>query len=305
MLAELPGAALWMEPNFGRALAITNRPENAYEHSPLYALAGAPEHWIPAVRAFILAAGRARYPDHRRGDPLILKDQNSGEHIGRVLQAVPESRVIVLVRDPRDVMASVADVLHTAGGWAEEWLHPATRKADAEVFENYARGCAQSFEAALTACDRHPGPKAIVTYEELRANANAGLRRICDAIGLAADEDAIAAAVRAHAWERIPSAEKGPGRFHRKATPGAWREDLSPEEIAVVERHAASLLHRFYGAAAPEPKPEAELPVTSAAEPAFNWPTVDLDPQLSATQALIDQLRAENERLRRRLAERR
>src|SRR5690606_33284041 len=109
MLAMLPGAAVWLEPNIARALA--HNPQDAYGHSPLYVLGGVPEHWMPPGRAFILAAVRARYPDHRAGDPLILKDQNCGPQVGRVLRTVPESRVLVLIRDPRDVMASVADAL--------------------------------------------------------------------------------------------------------------------------------------------------------------------------------------------------
>jgi hypothetical protein len=285
MLASLPGAAVWLEPNIARALAIANRPENTYAHSPLYVLGGVPEHWMPAVRAFIVAAVRARFPDHRRGDMLVLKDQNSGEHVGRVLEAVPESRIIVLVRDPRDVIASIADAMRAPNAWTQEWVPPELRQFDVE---ESARDYAQAMGAALAACDRHPGPKIVTTYEELRADPNAAIRRIRDTLGLSASDEAIDAAVYLHAWEHIPAAEKGTGRFYRKATPGGWRDDLSAEEVAIVEQWTAPVLHRFYdGVAAPATKPAQAEAVAQG----FAWPEVDVDPQLSATHVLIDQLR--------------
>src|SRR5690606_19211598 len=105
-----------------------------------------------------------------------------------------------------------------------------------------------------------------------------------------APDDAIARAVSANAWEAVPESEKGSGKFHRKATSGGWRDDLTAEEIAIVERHAAGLLHRFYGG----PAPREASPPADPGPPAFAWPVSkpEEDPQLSATHALIDRLRA-------------
>jgi hypothetical protein len=44
----------------------------------------------------------------------------------------------------------------------------------------------------------------------------------------------------------VPEEEKGPGKFHRKGTPGSWREVLSPQHIEMVERITAPLLKEFY-----------------------------------------------------------
>lgn len=43
-----------------------------------------------------------------------------------------------------------------------------------------------------------------------------------------------------------PEEEKGEGKFYRKATPDAWREDLTPEHVKVVEDVTAPLLKEFY-----------------------------------------------------------
>ena len=45
-----------------------------------------------------------------------------------------------------------------------------------------------------------------------------------------------------------PRGKKGPDKFYRKATPGGWREDLTPEQARTVERITAPLLEDFYPA---------------------------------------------------------
>src|SRR3712207_6981111 len=40
----------------------------------------------------------------------------------------------------------------------------------------------------------------------------------------------LARAVEKFAWENIPEEEKGPDKIRRKATPGGWREDLTPQQ---------------------------------------------------------------------------
>jgi hypothetical protein len=44
----------------------------------------------------------------------------------------------------------------------------------------------------------------------------------------------------------VPEEEKGEGKFHRKATPGGWKEDLTPEQIETVERITAPVLREYY-----------------------------------------------------------
>jgi hypothetical protein len=59
-------------------------------------------------------------------------------------------------------------------------------------------------------------------------------------------------AVEKHAWENVPAEDKGEGKFHRKAQPGGWREDLTPEQVGTVERITAPLLDTYYPAAGGE-----------------------------------------------------
>ena len=60
------------------------------------------------------------------------------------------------------------------------------------------------------------------------------------------EEADLARSVEKHSWENVPEEEKGEGKFHRKAKPGGWREDLTPEQAEIVEGVAGSLLRELY-----------------------------------------------------------
>jgi hypothetical protein len=66
------------------------------------------------------------------------------------------------------------------------------------------------------------------------------------------EEARLAKAVEKHSWENIPEEEKGQGKFYRKATPEAWREDLTRRQVKTVERITAPLLEEFYPTAPAE-----------------------------------------------------
>src|SRR3712207_3743315 len=99
---------------------------------------------------------------------------------------------------------------------------------------------------AAEAYAAHRGPKVLVKYEELRADALEEMKRIHSVLRMSVDEKKLRQAVHEHSWENIPEEEKGEGKFRRKATPGSWREDLTTKQARIVERVTAPLLGEFY-----------------------------------------------------------
>ena len=112
------------------------------------------------------------------------------------------------------------------------------------------RSLVKSYVAQVTggkrAYDAHHGPKTLVRYEDLRAEPVATMGRICSELGLAVGGDEIRRAVEKNSWEKVPEDEKGSGKFYRKASPGGWREDLSPEQVSLIEEIAAEPIAEFY-----------------------------------------------------------
>ena len=72
------------------------------------------------------------------------------------------------------------------------------------------------------------------------------MRRIYSELGIEVEDGSLVRAVEKHAWENLPAEDKGEGKFHRKATPGGWQEDLTSEQAKTVEEITASVLEEFY-----------------------------------------------------------
>src|ERR687889_1868099 len=158
--------------------------------------------------------------------------------------------MVLLIRDPRDVVASWLDATRK-GGWQTRRRGEGGRRAKslAETKPNafvrrHADAYLQHVGSARRAYEAHEGRKVVVRYEDLRADTLGTIKRMYGELNVPVEEAKLARAVEKHAWENIPEEEKGRGKFYRKGTPGGWKEDLTPRQIELVERTTATLLAR-------------------------------------------------------------
>ena len=254
MMQDLDRHHLWEEPMIGRLFGMfyQQAPEVDLDR-PDFVMANATrEGWLGAVRNFVVECAGYAHPRVRADDYLVVKEPNGSMGAPLLMEAMPESRMIFLVRDPRDVVSSMLDGARR-GGWMYErredhsWKRRALPDERPRAFvRKRSLRYMQHAGSAKRAYDAHRGPKALVRYEELRADTLGTLERMYSDLGIHVDEDELARAVEKHAWENIPEGEKGEGKFRRKATPGGWREDLTPRQARLVERITAPLLKEFY-----------------------------------------------------------
>lgn len=150
--------------------------------------------------------------------------------------------MIFLIRDPRDVVASRMDA-SGEGGWNAEVLGDERPVFSAEqwatFYSKHIGNAGQAYEA-------HRGRKVLVRYEDLLSDTLATMKRIYSALELEVDGQMLARAVDKHSWDNVPEEKKGEGKFYRKATPGSWREDLTPEQIQAVEKLTAPIIQKYY-----------------------------------------------------------
>lgn len=245
---------MWNEPLVGKLFGDFHsdaRPKSL--RSKNFVMADAHRKaWLEGIRLFVLRVAHSRFPGAQEGEWIIVKEPNGSVGAPYLAAAFPRSALVFLIRDPRDVAASAID-RHSPGGQAYEWRksegivsHRASRDPDAFI-EGQAKRYMRNVGAAKRAYEAHEGPKVMLRYEDLRADTLGSMRRLYSTLGVPTGEDDLAQVVKKHAWENISEEKKGRGKFHRKAKPGGWREDLTPHQARSVEKITAPLLREFYG----------------------------------------------------------
>ena len=252
MMGEMEGQSVWFEPRVGELFDPERMGLDRRRGKPFILASQYRETWLDSIRNFVLDAANARFSKMTRKDYLIVKEPAGSVGAPLLMEALPESRMVLLVRDPRDVAASWLDA-YQKGNWnshLEQREEPRPDRPTDQQLEDLLKTAARRYlrnvGGAKAAYEAHQGKKALVRYEELRADTLGTMKRLYSALEIPVDREELARVVEKHSWEAIPEEEKGKGKFYRKASPGGWRQDLTPEQVAMVEKITAPLLKSLY-----------------------------------------------------------
>jgi hypothetical protein len=254
-MMESAGHAVWKEPAIGKLFGEFYYDSRDSQRRNAKFVLGDPRKdvWLGSIRRFVLDGASGRFPElSGENDYLVVKEQVGSIGAPLLAEALSESRMILLVRDPRDVVSSWLDGSRS-GGWHQANMarkNPKRTSRTEEDPDRFVKGLATHYAKnvgrAAEAYTSHQGPKVLVRYEELRSDTLKEMKRLHSALGMAVDEERLARSVEEHSWENIPEEEKGEGKFRRKATPGSWRSDLTAEQVRIVEETTRPLLEQFY-----------------------------------------------------------
>ena len=253
MMGDIKGHALWGEPWVGALFGnfYYTSGEGRYKN-PQFILGRHRETWLRSIRNLVLDAAAVNFPNLSENQYLIIKEPNGSIGAPLLMEALAESRMVLLIRDPRDVVASSIDA-RSEGGWHYERNKGRTQrkqrvptKESIDFAQSRAQQYLRGMGNAKKAYDAHKGPKSLVRYEELRTDTLDTMKRMYMELGVSVNEEQLARVVEEHSWENIPEEKKGDGKFYRKAKPGGWRDDLTPGQAEVIERVTAPLLKELY-----------------------------------------------------------
>jgi hypothetical protein len=247
MMGDLDDHATWYEPYVGDVFgyAYYMRAGEQQRGREDYIL-GDPykRAWTRSLRTFVLEGAQVRFPGLGENGYLVVKEPNGSVGAPLLAEALPESRLILLVRDPRDVVASLL-AAQKEGSWGASEDPLADTDPD-EFVRQRARMYEVSFGKAWEAYEAHEGRKVATRYEDLRHDTIGELERIYSSLGIPIGAEQLRRVVEKHAWENIPEKQKGPDKPRRKASPGGWQEDLTPEQARMVEEITTPVLNEFY-----------------------------------------------------------
>jgi hypothetical protein len=164
-------------------------------------------------------------------DPLILlKEVAGGFGAGLVMSLFPRSRFVFLVRDGRDVVDSQAQA-NQPGGWMPTPEAFTTPDERLEFIRQRSRAWVGETLTIERAFEAHPPElRRLVRYEDLLSDTRGTLEPLVEWLGIRRGQQWLERSIEVNAFEKVPDAAKGPTKFFRTATPGYWRESLTPAE---------------------------------------------------------------------------
>jgi hypothetical protein len=195
------------------------------------------EAWLPALGDLIRARFGAQLEEQAVTDSPRLIVKEPGSHAAELIfDAFPDSRLIFLVRDGRDVVDSWLDA-YRRGSWAIEEgafaVAPEGRTALVEWLSSVWAYRTRAVAAAFA--ERLDDARVLIRYEDLLDSPARELARICDLLELEATPGELAAIAARHAFDNVDDAKRGEGHEIRAAAPGSWRRNLQPEESLAME----------------------------------------------------------------------
>jgi hypothetical protein len=196
--------------------------------------------WMPKLREMIAARFEAQAAEDLARSPVeepIVVVKEPGSHAAdTIMDLFPESVLIFLLRDGRDVVDSWLDA-YRDGSWAtEEGAYPLDDAGRPALIRWQSSVWLHRTEVVQETYERtDPKRRVMIRYEEMRSDPAAALERISAVLGVDAGSKELERIAAANEFSRVPDSHKGAGREIRRAEPGGWASHMSREEI--IEMH--------------------------------------------------------------------
>jgi len=191
--------------------------------------------WLFYLKKLILARIHAEFQDISK--KIIVKEPNGSIGSDIISEVLPQSKIIIVQRDPRDVIDSIVDAMKE-GGWRSKKLEYALSSENRLSFiEDEANDIVKTWEILWKTYENHSkNLRYIVKYEDLRKNTLQELEKLYRFIKIDIDKKNLGEIVEESRFEKISDRDKGSGQSKRSATPGKWKDNLNNEEKIVMEK---------------------------------------------------------------------
>ena len=197
--------------------------------------------WVPQLRDLISARFEAQAAQDIAAaggidQPIVVVKEPGSHAADTIMDVFPQSSLIFLLRDGRDVVDSWLDA-YKDGSWAtDEGAYPLDDTGRPALIRWQSSVWLHRTEVVQETYARtEPKRRVLIRYEEMRADPVAALGRICSMLGIEASREQLDEIAGTHSYSSVPKADKGTGREIRRAEPGGWTDHMTRQEI--IEMH--------------------------------------------------------------------
>ena len=190
------------------------------------------EEWKPLLRKMILNRIYMQFRD--LSNYIIIKEPH-GSFADIISDCMPKSRIIVLLRDGRDVLDSKMDG-YMEGGWISQKAGKVlTEQKRLEFLENEAKAWKYGITSLMKIRENHSEELTyVVRYEDLRLDAVPVLKKVYGFLNKDISDEKLQELVDRYSFENIPRKWQGSGKVVRSASPGKWKENFTEDEIKIL-----------------------------------------------------------------------
>lgn len=193
-------------------------------------------NWRYFLRKLIINRIYFQFPDFN--SRIVIKEplEKGGSDV--ISECLPNSRIILLIRDGRDIIDSKIDAISEKKSWGTKALgiNPLNQNQKLDFIRTNAIMWNEFVEDLMRTYENHSkNLRILVRYENLRKNTLTELQKIYDFLEIDITKEELENLVSKFSFENIPSKSKGKGKFTRFASPGMWKKNFNEEEKKLMK----------------------------------------------------------------------
>jgi len=161
-----------------------------------------------------------------------------------IADCLPNSKLIILARDGRDVIDSLIDARKTDGFMSEFGETAITSENRISFITSQAKFWT-TYTQKLLELHKSSHKVLLVKYENLLKNTFKELKTVYKFLEIKISDDKIKDIINKYSFEKIPQKQKGTGKFYRSAKTELWKKNFSPYEKKIMHDIMANTLTKL------------------------------------------------------------
>jgi len=236
---------IWQEPWIGRHLNVNLYGDLQINEGQYFFSLHHKANWLPALKKFILARIYSHAQEITK--KVIIKEPNGTMAADIIIEAFPNSRIIWLARDLRDVIDSLIDA-QQSGSWNKKLSNMPikTKEQLYKQIQKYTKDLSSSNLNLWTAFQNHDSNlKYFLKYEDLKKNTFVELKKIYNFIDIEIKDEELKQIIEIYDFKKIPNSQKGTGKFYRAASTGGWKNHFDKKEQELLNSGLIDILKKM------------------------------------------------------------